>query len=107
MKHTVPVDDGSKFVVATVECTDLPTRKPKPFDAGWYSRKLTGATVRYELAVSLYGNIAWVHGPFRAAANSDLNIFLSLFMEALDQNESLSQMQHTRKQCACIPIFFT
>lgn len=87
MKYTVPVDNESKLVAATVDSTDLPIQEPTPFDAGWYSHKLARAAVRYEVAVSLYGNIVWVHGPFRAGANSDLNIFRSRLMEELDENE--------------------
>ena len=69
------VDSGQRFVYATVDCTDLRILEPTPFDAAWYSHKTNCSALRYEVAVSLSGNIVWVNGPFKAGEFADLRIF--------------------------------
>ena len=77
----------------SVDCTDCPIEEPSPFEKGWserwYSPKINGAGLRYEVAVSIIGgDIVWVNGPFPPGWYNDLDIFLNKgLVSFLEQNE--------------------
>lgn len=67
--------DGISTCLMSVDGTDCPVMEPHPFDKKWYSEKLNGPGVKYEVAVCIKtGEITWFKGPFPASA-SDSTIF--------------------------------
>ena len=51
----------------TVDDTDFPINEPSPFSSTYFSHKINGPALRYEVAVSVGpANIVWAHGPFKA-----------------------------------------
>ncbi len=87
MSKTVSVDGGKRWCSATVDYTDMSIYERTLFDAKWYSHKTNGAVVRYEVAVSLSGELVWVNGPYRAGQYSDLKIFRERLYNELLPNE--------------------
>ena len=55
--------------------TDCPIEEPQPWWKGWYSHKFHGPGLRYEVAVSLEGDIAHASGPWPCGTHPDLKIF--------------------------------
>jgi DDE superfamily endonuclease len=54
----------------SVDCTDAPINEPWPFDKKWYSQKINGPAVKYEVAVCIKtGHIVWINGPFCGSEN--------------------------------------
>ena len=73
----------------TVDGTDFWIYEPSPFDTKkWYSHKINGPAVRYEVAVCIKtGWIVWINGPFPAGAWPDINIARSSLIHFLDNGE--------------------
>lgn len=45
------------------------------FEKDWWSPKNNSASVRYEVSLSISGEIVWIKRPFKSGANPDLSIF--------------------------------
>lgn len=74
--------------LVSVDCTDISIKEPRPFSTSWFSHKLNGPGLRYEVAVSLKdGNIVWINGPFMCGLWPDLKIFRRDLQSFLDPNE--------------------
>jgi hypothetical protein len=59
----------------SIDGTDCPVMEPWPFDKKWYSKKMNGPAVKYEVGVCIRtGEIVWFKGPFCASVN-DATIF--------------------------------
>ena len=72
----------------SVDGTDCPIQEPQNFNKKWWSHKLNGAGVRYELGVSLdTGDIVWVHGPYPCGSNPDVTVFRKGMKTVLDNEE--------------------
>lgn len=71
----------------TVDGTDFQINEPKPFSSRWYSHKFKSAALRYEIAVSLAGEIVSIAGAFEAGAYPDLKIFRKGLRNALYHDE--------------------
>lgn len=72
----------------SVDGTDMPIRETMPFNGKWYSHKLNGPAVRYEVGVSsASGEIIWLNGPFLAGTNPDNKIFRETLKGELLPNE--------------------
>jgi DDE superfamily endonuclease len=72
----------------TVDGTDFWIYEPTPFDPKWFSHKINGPAVRYEVAVCIKtGWIVWVNGPFPAGEWPDLNIARLSLIHFLDDGE--------------------
>jgi hypothetical protein len=70
--------------------TDFPIREPSPFSSQWFSHKLNGPGLRYEIGVSIQkGWIVWAYGPFPAGSYPDLKIAQSRIVQFLGQRERL------------------
>ena len=66
---------GANRCLITVDGTDFKIREPIPFDRKWYSHKINGPALRYEIGISIAtGWIVWVNGPFPAGDWPDLRI---------------------------------
>ena len=80
-------NNGSR-ALTSVDGTDCPIWEPSPFSNRWWSWKLNGAGLRYEVAICIQsGMIVWVNGPFPPAYWTDLNIFRFGLMFALQVGE--------------------
>lgn len=68
--------------------TDCPIAEPHPFCSDWYSHKLNGPGLRYEIALSIYDSeLVWVNGPFPAGTYTDLKIFRRNLKDQLNEHE--------------------
>jgi hypothetical protein len=73
----------------SVDGTDCPVMEPWPFDKKWYSEKLNGPGVKYEVGVCIKtGEIVWFKGPFVASKN-DSTIFIEDLANRLCDNEGV------------------
>ena len=60
----------------TVDGTDFRIFEQKPFSKKWYSFKINGPGLRYELGVCIQsGDIVWINGPYKPGSWNDLKIF--------------------------------
>ena len=67
---------------------DMPIQEQSPFSPRWYSHKLNGPGLRYEIGISLAtGWIIWVNGPYPAGEYNDLQITRLGLLDALDHDE--------------------
>lgn len=81
--------NGSRCLVS-LDGTDLPIKEPQPFDPKWFSHKINGAALRYEMGVAIQtGWIVWLHGPFPAGEWPDLRIMRDCIIYAVDEEEML------------------
>lgn len=75
---------------ASVDGTDCPINEPSPFCTGWYSHKLNGPGVRYEIGLSIKkGHIVWVNGPFECGKYPDIAIFKHNMVTDLIEGEKV------------------
>jgi hypothetical protein len=60
-----------------------------PFNKKWYSEKMNGPGVKYEVGVCVQtGMIVWFNGPFVASTNDD-TIFMNELAHLLCENEGV------------------
>lgn len=87
----------------SVDGTDIPIQEPKPFHPKWFSHKINGPALRYELAVSCgSGAIVWFNGPFAAGANPDNSIFRrGLKNQLLDNEVVIADNGYTDAKTLC------
>ena len=67
----------------SIDGTDFRIQEPAPFNRTWYSHKFRGPGFRYEVAISLDGNLVWWNGPWRCGSNPDLAIFRRSLRQSL------------------------
>lgn len=77
-------DDEAVVSYRTVDCTDCTIFKPSLFDEHWLSHKTNEPETRYEVMVSLAGNVS-----FQCGSNPDLSLFKSNLKQRLDHNEAV------------------
>jgi hypothetical protein len=71
-----------------VDGTDFWIEEPIPFDRKWFSHKINGPAVRYEVGVCIKtGWIVWINGPFPAGRWPDINIARLGLIHCLDAGE--------------------
>ena len=81
--------EGLIWCLVTVDGTDFQIGEPFPFDKKWKSPKQKGASVKYEVAISIYsGDIVWIFGPHRGSKN-DRKIFDSCLRNMLAEGEQV------------------
>ena len=77
--------DPNQVCKITVDGTDFWIYKPIPFDRKWFSHKINGPAVRYEVGVCIKtGWIVWINGPFPAGKWPDGNIACLSLVHFLD-----------------------
>jgi hypothetical protein len=80
-------DNGSRCLVS-VDGTDFAIFEPIPFDPKWYSHKINGAGLRYEIAICIQTGVpVWINGPFPCGSWPDLRIARNALVDALDAGE--------------------
>lgn len=79
----------------------MPIQEPYPFSPIWYSHKLNGSGLRYEIGIGLSSqNIVWVSGPFRCGQINDLDIFRSdLRYQLLDNENVIADDGYPDRKC--------
>lgn len=89
----------------SVDGTDFRLQEPAPFDTKWYSHKFNSASMRYEVAVSLNGDIVWCHGPFPAGSWPDDEIFKAGMVNLLDKKElTVTDRGYRHSKCRTSPV---
>jgi len=74
----------------TIDCTDCPIEEPTDFDEIWYSQKLNGPGVKYEVGINIrVGNIVWVYGGFPCGEKNDLELSKERFLSRMPLNEKV------------------
>lgn len=80
-------DNGSQCLVS-VDGTDFAIREPTPFNRRWYSHKMNGPGVRYEVGICIQTGVpVWTNGPFPCGGWSDIKIARHALVDALDPGE--------------------
>ena len=75
LEHRFRRDKG-RLCKLTIDGVDCPIREPVPFDKVWFSKKFSGAALRYEVGICIQtGDICWINGPFKPGRWNDLAIF--------------------------------
>lgn len=73
--------------LVTVDGTDFSIGEPTPFNNAWKSPKAKGASVKYEVAISIYsGDIVWIYGPHQGSKH-DYSILKESLKKMLDEGE--------------------
>lgn len=64
--------------------TDCPIQEPSPFSRDWWSFKLNGPGLRYEIGLCIRtGKIVWVFGGVACGTNPDLKLARIKYTEAV------------------------
>lgn len=72
----------------SVDGTHDPINETSSFSPRWFSYKLNGPRLRYEVAISINGGrIVWGNGPFKQGEMKDLQIFRKDLKHELDEKE--------------------
>lgn len=72
----------------SLDATDCSIQEPKPFDQKWFSHKLNGPGLKYEVGLCIRsGDIVWIHGGVPCGEYSDLVLARDLYIYAVDQGE--------------------
>ena len=80
-------DNGSQCLVS-VDGTDYAIMEPSPFSPRWFSHKMNGPGLRYEIAICIQtGEPVWTNGPFPCGSWSDIRIARSALVDAFDPGE--------------------
>ena len=83
------IDNGKYKSYASIDATDCTILEPSQFDEIWLSQKTNVPALRYELSVSIDGEIVWMSGPYACGNNSDVLIFRNRHLTKLEDNELL------------------
>lgn len=89
-RHRGAPQDANVFV--SLDATDCPIDEPHTRDGGidpaFYSHKLKGAGLKYEIGLSIYSrDVVWVHGGVPCGRFNDVTLARSSFVLALNENE--------------------
>ena len=58
-----------------MDATDCAIQEPSPFDRKWFSHKLNGPGLKYEIGLSIKnGEIVWINGGMPCGEYSDLKL---------------------------------
>lgn len=91
-------NSGSKKMNVSLDGTDFPIREQTPFDKKWYSHKLKGPGVRYELGLSIVeGDIVWASGGFPCGEWNDLAIAKDLYLSYARKEITLADKGYRKK----------
>ena len=82
-KIVLPLPDDRVYYLS-IDRTDFRIEEPIYFDHSWYSHKFKKAAVKYEVAMTMDGMIAWINGPFRGSEH-DLAIFHQGLMDQIPE----------------------
>ena len=67
--------NGDTRCLMVIDATDVGINEPSPYNPIWWSHKLNGPGIRYEVAMCIQtGHIVWINGPFPCNI-SDRDIF--------------------------------
>lgn len=83
----------------TLDGTDCPISEPTVFDPKWYSHKLNGPGVRYEIGISIgSGDIVWASGGLPCGDWPDLKIAKDLYIFYTENEVTLADKGYNSKQ---------
>jgi hypothetical protein len=96
-RHVHSISFQSRMVNAAVgqtcfvslDATDCPIQEPTPFSPAWYSHKLNGPGMKYEVGLSINGaNIVWVNGGVPCGSWSDLKLAREVYVTMVNNGET-------------------
>lgn len=88
-KRRLERHDGERALV-TVDGVDFGIYEPTPFDRRWYSHKMNGPGIRYEITIAIKtGVVVSYNGPFECGRWPDLKIFQSKLLMMLGDGEKV------------------
>lgn len=93
--NTLPINNA----YLTIDGTDVPIQEPSPWSRHWYSHKLHGAGLRYEIGVSLQGYIVWANGPFPCGQYPDVKIFREALKARLGDEMVIADRGYRDDKC--------
>ena len=71
-----------------MDATDCPIKEPSPFDRKWYSHKLNGPGLKYEIGLNIRnGNIIWVNGGLFCGQYSDFKLARDEYTSSVSYGE--------------------
>jgi hypothetical protein len=74
--------------LVSVDGTDYAIREPQPFHKKWFSHKMNGPGVRYEIAICIQTGVrVWTNGPYPCGSWPDLRIARYALVDAFDPGE--------------------
>lgn len=72
----------------SLDGTDCPILEPTPFSKKWYSHKLNGAGIRYEIGLNIStGDIVWAFGGVPCGQYPDLSLARLAYTSSVDDGE--------------------
>lgn len=72
----------------SLDGTDCPINEPTPFSTKWWSHKINGPGLRYEVGLCIStGHIVWTNGPYPCGAFPDLKIARDCYIDQVEQGE--------------------
>jgi hypothetical protein len=81
-------DTGKNRCLIMLDGTDFPIMEPKLFSPAWYTHKMNGPGLRYEIGICIQtGWVVWANGPFPCGAWPDLHIARAELLKRLARNE--------------------
>lgn len=87
-------------IYATFDCTDCSILEPRPFSKTWYSFKLHGSGLRYEIAISISdAHIVWVNGPYKCGVLNDLQFFQQFLASKLIGERVIADKIYRHPNC--------
>eukprot|EP00171_Calliarthron_tuberculosum_P015926 IDg15926t1 len=90
----------------SVDGTEFSVFEPYSFDTGFYLHNLERAEIRYEVNISLDGDIVWVNRPFQSGSCNDISIFRFNLKVALDLGERVvSDGGYSDERCTSLKTF--
>ena len=84
------VENNGDWAKVSIDGTDCSIYEPTPFDTKWYSHKLNGPGLRYEVGICIVsGHIVWVSGPHECGSYPALKIAREGILNILENGEKL------------------
>lgn len=72
----------------SLDATDCPIQEPSPFSTKWYSHKLEGAGLKYEVGLCIRtGEIVWVYGGVPCGKFPDLKLARERYIHEVSVGE--------------------
>jgi DDE superfamily endonuclease len=82
------MNDNGSVCLVTIDGTDCPINEPSPFSPRWFSHKMNGPGLRYEVGVCIQtAHIVWVNGPYPCGSWNDYRISRDCLVWELTQGE--------------------
>lgn len=84
----------------SIDSTDCSIEEPRPFSSSWYSLKLHGSGLSYEIGICIEsGEMVWDNSPFQCGQQNDLQIFHHFLNEKLSNERVMADRIYRHPNC--------